>query len=321
MSGNLKHIALDWLLRIQQSPEDADLRTGLATWLAADQSHVDAYRQAEKVWRLTAMVQPTMQAVPAPAKVEQFVAPARPRRTRRRWPALAAGALAACLVLFIAPDAWLTYQSDYRTALGQQHVVELEDGSRVHLDSDSAIAVRYDDAHREVRLLSGQAFFEVTSDKTRPFQVDAKALQVTVTGTAFNVSIRPSQLAVAVRHGSVRVSEGENVLATALISGDRLRWLGSDQQVLRDKLPVSQIAAWQKGQLVVRDAPISEVLEELGRYLPGTVTLRDQQLGQQRVTGVYDLRNPDAALRAVVQPYQGKVSTWSGWLRVVERQP
>ena len=327
MTGNLTHTALDWLLRIQQSPEDAALRTELAAWLAIDSRHVEAYRKAQRVWQLTGMAHaatsaPAIERPSATADLATAAAPtARPLRPRRRrWPALLAGSLAACLLILMAPEAYLRYQSDYRTGLGQQRSIELDDGSRVQLDSRSAIAVAFDGNRREVRLLSGQAFFEVTPDKSRPFTVDADGLQITVTGTAFNVAMRPSQLAVAVQHGSVRVAEGGETLAEALHAGDRLQWRGSGQ-VLRDTLPVSQIAAWQQGRLVVRDARIAEVLDELRPYLPGKLALRDDELGDKRITGVYDLHNPDAALRAVIQPYQGRVSTWTAWLRVVDRQP
>ncbi|KAB0547271.1 FecR family protein [Pseudomonas argentinensis] len=328
MTGNLTHTALDWLLRIQQRPEDAALRTELAAWLAIDTRHVEAYRQAERVWQLTGLNEAA--ATPPPAETPRIPAapiaaaavPAiRPQRLRRRrWPALLAGSLAACFILWVAPDAYLGYQSDYRTDLGEQRSIELDDGSRVQLDSQSAISVEFDSSRREVRLLSGQAFFEVTPDQSRPFRVDANNLQITVTGTAFNVAVRASQLTVAVQHGSVRVAEGNHTLAEALHAGDRLQWRSSDQ-VTRDKLPLSQIAVWQQGRLVVRDARIADVLDELRPYLPGKLALRDDRLGAKRITGVYDLRDPDAALRAILQPYQGQVSTWTPWLRVVERQP
>lgn len=323
MTGNLRHIALDWLLRIQQRPEDAALRSELAAWLASDANHVEAYRKAERVWRLTGMAQSAANEASASTAPPMTALPpaTRPQRShRRRWPALLAGSLAACLLVFIAPDAYLSYHSDYRTGLGQQRSIELEDGSRVQLDSQSAIAVDFDGYHREVRLLSGQAFFEVKPDPQRPFTVDAEKLQITVTGTAFNVAMRPSQLAVVVQHGSVRVTQGDKLMAQSLQPGQRLRWRGDDEVTL-DRLPVSQVAAWQQGKLVVRDAPIADVLDELRPYLPGKLVLRDETLGQKRITGVYDLNDPNAALRAVVQPHQGRVSTWTGWLRIVGRQP
>lgn len=323
MSGNLRHIALDWLLRIQQSPEDAVLRSELAAWLAANASHVEAYRKAERVWRLTGMAQAAAETA-AHSAVPLATMPASPvarplRARRRRWPALLAGSLAACLLVFVAPDAYLSYQSDYRTGLGERRSIELDDGSRVRLDSQSAIRIAYTGNRREVQLLAGQAFFEVVPDKARPFIVDADALRIRVTGTAFNVAIRPHQLAIAVQQGSVRVSEGDTTLADALQPGDRLRW-HEGEDVLRDTLPVNQIAAWQQGKLVVRDARIADVLDELRSYLPGQLVLRNAALGEKRITGVYDLSDPDAALRALVEPYRGKVSAWTDWLRVVDSQ-
>lgn len=319
MTGNLRHIALDWLLRIQQSPEDAELRTELATWLAADASHVEAYRKAQRVWQVTGMVQ-TSPATTTPS--HPFAAPAAPpqRPRRRRWARVLAASLAACLVAVIAPQTYLAYKSDYRTGAGEQRTVELDDGSRIRLDSQSAVAVQYSENLREVRLLAGQAFFEVTPDQQRPFTVDADTLQIWVTGTAFNVAMRPDQLAVAVRHGSVRVTEGDNLLAEALTQGERLR-LRDGAAPVRDDLPTSQIAAWQQGKLIVRDASIREALEELRPYLPGRLALLDERLGAQRISGVYDLHDPDAALRAIVAPYQGQVTHLTGWLRVVRRQP
>ncbi|WP_249673615.1 hypothetical protein [Pseudomonas abieticivorans] len=58
---------------------------------------------------------------------------------------------------------------------------------------------------------------------------------------------------------------------------------------------------------------------QLERYLPGKVVLRDDALADLRVTGLYDLEQPDAALRAVLQPHGGKVVVFWGYVRVVSR--
>ena len=80
----------------------------------------------------------------------------------------------------------------------------------------------------------------------------------------------------------------------------------------------SQAAAWRQGQLVADDLPIAEVVAQLKRYVPGLIVLRDDAgLASKRVTGVYDLRHPEAALRAVVQPHGGRVERYSAWVLVV----
>lgn len=61
---------------------------------------------------------------------------------------------------------------------------------------------------------------------------------------------------------------------------------------------------------------MAEVVQVLAQYLPGQVVLRDEALGNKRVTGVYDLRKPEAALRAVIRPHGGVVRSYGPWLLV-----
>lgn len=306
--------ALDWLLRVQQAPLDADLRAQLTHWCAADEANAKAYRKAERVWQLTGQLAPTTAAPPTTLATPPARPAARPRRVRR-W---AAAAIAACLVVALAPGLLLRWQADYRTGVGETRDITLSDGSVVQLDSGSAIAVDIAANHRDVRLLAGQAFFKVMPDKRKPFHVWTQTLRVTVTGTAFNVDATQDDPSVAVQEGSVNVAERKaNRLLASLVPGQRLQ-VHAGRTELTTFAP-SQTAAWRQGQLIADDLPISEVLSQVRRYAPGLIVLRDQQLGAQRVTGVYDLRKPQAALQAVLQPYGAKVTAYSPWLLVLSR--
>ncbi|WP_455827474.1 FecR family protein [Pseudomonas graminis] len=299
--------ALDWLMRVQQAPLDAALRAQLANWCAADEANAKAYRKAKRVWQLTGQVAPTPSQQP-PASI------ARPRRVRR-W---VAAAIAACLVVASAPGLLLRWQADYRTGAGETRDITLSDGSVVQLDSHSAIAVDIAGNHRDVRLLVGQAFFKVTLDKRKPFHVRTKTLQVTVTGTAFNVDATQANPSVAVQQGSVNVDDlAAGRRLASLVPGQRLKYHAG--RVELSSFPPSQAAPWRQGQLIADDLPISEVLTQIRRYAPGLIVLRDAKLGAQRVTGVYDLRKPQAALQAVLQPYGAKVSAYSPWVLVLSR--
>ena len=304
--------ALDWLLRVQQAPQDADLQAQVAHWCAIDEANATAYRKAQRLWQLTGQLAPTT-AQQWPKPVAQMARPiARPRRTRR-W---VAAAIAACLVVALAPSLLLRWQADYRTGAGETRDILLSDGSVVQLDSHSAIAVDIAGNHRDVRLLSGQAFFKVMPDKSKPFHVWTQTLQVTVTGTAFNVDTQHDS--VAVQQGSVNVDDrkARRQLAS-LVPGQRLT-LRAGRAELSAFAP-SQAAAWRQGQLIADDLPISDVLAQLRRYTPAIIVLRDKQLGAQRVTGVYDLRKPQAALQAVLQPYGAKVTAYSPWVLVLSK--
>lgn len=307
--------ALDWFLRLQAAPQDAQLRAEMERWCAVDEANAKAWRKAERVWQLSAQLAPTTAAQwpQQPALAPVVALPVRPKR-RRYW---LGGAIAACLVVALAPSLSLRMQADYRTAAGETRDVTLADGSVVQLDSDSAIAVDIAEGHRDVRLLKGQAFFKVTPDKRKPFHVRAQALEVTVTGTAFNVDVGAGQMRVAVQEGSVKVDDwrAAKELAAQLKPGDRLDY--HEGQARLDTFAPAQAAAWRKGQVVADDTPVSEVVAQLRRYTPGLVLLRNDELGRKRVTGVYDLRKPQAALRAVLQPHGGKVEAYGPWVIVL----
>ena len=309
-----RDLALDWLLRMQQAPFDADLHAQVAQWCAIDEANAKAYRKAERVWQLTGQVAPAT-AGHWPKPVAPMPRPAsRPRRVQR-W---AAAAIAACLVVALAPSLLLRWQADYRTGAGETRDITLSDGSVVQLDSESAIAVDIAGNHRDVRLLAGQAFFKVMPDKRRPFHVWTKTMQVSVTGTAFNVDTAPDNPSVAVQQGSVNVDDRKAArILASLIPGQRLTYRAGHAELTT--FSPSQAAPWRQGQLIADDLPISEVLTQIRRYTPGIIVLRDAELGAQRVTGVYDLRKPQAALQAVLQPYGAKVSAYSPWLLVLSR--
>lgn len=313
LTANCREQALDWLLRLQQAPHDQALREQFEQWLASEPAHAEAYRKAERLWRLSGQLAPaTAERWPTPAEVVQL--PVR-RKTPRRW--WLGAAAAACLMLALAPSLSLRLEADYRTAQGETREVTLADGSVVQMDSDTAIAVDYSASQRDVRLLAGQAFFEVVTDKTKPFHVRADGVRVTVTGTAFNVVLRPGRVGVDVQHGSVRVEDSAQVLAAALTAGQRLRYRDGQAQV--SGFSPSQAAPWRQGQLIADDQPIAELVQELANYLPAEVLLRDDTLGAKRVTGVYDLRKPEAALRAVIRPHGGEVRSYGPWLMVLSK--
>ncbi|ORC58958.1 hypothetical protein BZK31_12760 [Pseudomonas floridensis] len=322
----LLNIALEWLMRARQAPDDARLHDEMRQWQEADPQNAEALRRAERVWQLTGQLTPTTahKWPPIPSAHEAPVArpqvKTHPARRRTLSWALG-GALAACLVLALNPTFTTLLQADFATASNERREVQLPDGSRATLDRDSAIAVDFSDAHREVRLLQGQAFFEVKPDHGKPFNVRVQSLDVTVTGTAFNVDLKSGAIDVAVQHGSVKVSErdAQRLLNPGVTAGQRLTVDRYSGQARLLSQPASRIATWRNDRLIADNARLADVVDELQRYLPGKVWLKDPQLAELRVTGVYDTRNPQAALQAMAQPHGAHVESWTPWLQVLTR--
>lgn len=290
--------ALDWLLAVQERSQDARLHTELEAWLAADPRHRAAYDRAQRVWVLTGEAVPAS-AVAAPA-AEVDVLPFRRRRpdTRRRW--LAAGALAACLafLLLLGPVQRLLDGADLSSPTGELVASTQPDGSVITLNADSAIRTDFTGTRRQVVLVEGEAFFQVTPDKARPFTVQAADTVVTVTGTAFGTRLDAEDVMVEVEEGSVAVATPGRADPVRLTPGDRLSVDRTSGAVRVTAVPASHIAAWRRHLLIAEGERLGDVLDRIRPHYRGVVLTTDAALLDRPVSGVFDLRQPLEALRA-----------------------
>lgn len=226
--------------------------------------------------------------------------------------ALAALAAAGCIVLF-APGVVLRFQTDHATATAETRSLTLDDGSTVALAPDSAIEI-VPGPDRTVRLLKGEALFKVTPDPGRPLRVLANAVETTALGTEFDVRLQEDGAVIAVREGVVRV--GRAAASWRLEAGDWVS-VASAGLLAHGALPPKEIAAWQSGRIIARNRSIDEIVDEIRRSFGGIIVVSQGSLGRRRVTGVYDLSDPVAALRVAVSVHGGTVRQLSPWLLIV----
>lgn len=321
--------ATGWAFRLQEAPDDAALQAELADWLAESPVHGEAWALTQRAWQITSRVQPAFAhewpARPSVQHSAQHVASDKPANVtplrRRRFGVrvrLAGLAVAACLLLvFALPVLRVQLNASHATSVAEMREVVLEDGSRVTLAARSAIAVSFAAGARDVRLLEGAAYFEVTPDSARPFTVRAGNVRTTVTGTAFDVAMTDRTVSIAVASGSVRVSRAD---------GSAQVDLGAQQGVMVDRasgavaetaLQPDTIAAWRKGRLIVENALLTDVVAVLDRSHPGSIVVASASLTAKRVTGVYDLGDPAGALKVLSAPYGGTVREFTPYLLVL----
>ncbi|MFK0093013.1 FecR family protein [Pseudomonas sp. NPDC090592] len=300
--------ALQWLSRINEQPAQAE-GAAFKRWLLADPGHRDAYQQAQALWQKSATPALLLADEEHDALQRYLDAMASPP-TRSPWRRVAALAMAACLVLAVGvaggwhPGYWLQdLQADYSTA-GQIRQVTLADQSQVTLDAGSAIAVDFAQGERRVRLLHGAAFFQVTHTG-EPFLVEAAGGEVRVLGTQFEVREQGEGAQVTVRSGRVGVSPAQGTLARELTANQQVNYsadrVGDTQVVDSDNR-----LAWRQGWLNYYQAPLAQVVEDLGRYYPGRIVLLDGELGQRKVSGSFPVGEPLLALDSL-----GKVMGFS----------
>jgi transmembrane sensor len=292
---------VEWLLRLRAAPEERALRQEFETWLAGDESHRRAWRSVQRVWGLSG-------DLPALAANRGKIL-AVPRPVRSNGWRIAGLALATIAAIHLVPVVALHWTADYATSIGELRDVTLEDGSVVHLDAGSAIAVNYGTERREVSLLAGRAFFEVVTATGRPFVVRIDDATVAVTGTAFDVRTADDGLTVAVLSGTVEVGlAADSRPARSLTGGESLTVDRRSRKVEQAKIPPQDVASWREGRLVVDGASLAEVVEELGRHHRGFIVIRDPELAARRVTGVFDLRRPLEALDAIAGSQRASIT-------------
>jgi transmembrane sensor len=101
-----------------------------------------------------------------------------------------------------------------------------------------------------------------------------------------------------------------------LAEGDWMR-VGWNGDVRRGQAPPDEVGSWLRGQIVARDRPLADVIDDLRRYCACLILLTDGALGELRVSGVYNVSDPIAALAAMAGAHGGSVRQLSPWVLVV----
>jgi len=305
--------AIDWLIRLSEAPHDAGLRAAAEAWRRADADRAVAWGRAERAWSWLA------DPAPDPVGLDRRTAQRQRKPVGRRWLAGVGGAVGACLLMLYLPALLTSLRADYATATAELRKVVLDDGTTVELAPQTALDIRFTADRRAVVLLSGEAFFKVAADDSRPFDVEAGELAVRVTGTAFDVRLQDTAVSVSVEHGSVdaRSSFPSSSSPVRLTAGDQLTVDRRSGVARRTTVVPGDVAAWREHRMFVENATVADVVDALRRYQPGWIVLADEGLGRQKVAGLYDLRDPDQALRILVGPFGGQVREMTPLLRII----
>lgn len=146
---------------------------------------------------------------------------------------------------------------------------------------------------------------------------------MTVLGTAFAVQTDGRETSVSVERGAVGVQAKTGTATEKLSRGDRIAVNATTGQTVRTIVATEDIATWRSGKLFVADASIADVVAELRPYSPGWIVIADERLAAVRVTGLYDLKNPDGSLRALTSMAKGQLQKIGPVtiLRGVENRP
>jgi transmembrane sensor len=213
---------------------------------------------------------------------------------------------------------------EYATATGEQRAFELEDGSVLHLNTHSRIALRLSRQVREVRLLQGEALFRVHHDSARPFRVYTSDAVIQAVGTQFNVYNRADGTEVAVIEGRVKVSPRASSAtmkygapemtlpedpATRSIGASEAAHVERGQLSVRAMPVVADVIAWQERRLVFRNETLEHIVAEFNRYTVRQIRLNGVGVRSRVFSGVFDVDDPDSLAQVLARDATLSVSS------------
>lgn len=272
--------AAAWLARLRGPQRSPQAERAFRAWLAADPRHEDVFSRATELWDLVGGAGAPLDRAPQP-----WLA---------RRPLALAAALAA-LACLAGGGAVLMRDPTYHTRIGEQQSVVLSDGTRMTLNTDSRVVVRYSAGLRRVKLDRGEAMFEVAKNPRRPFIVVAAGEQVRALGTVFTVRRDGPGVAVTLIEGRVSVSEKTGAsprLVAMLAPGQRLT-VRPDAGSAVDRPRLEAVTAWRRGQVVFDDTSLLDAAQELNRYGGRRILVGDPSVGSMRISGIFSASDPD----------------------------
>tara|TARA_R110002096_G_scaffold435770_1_gene662528 strand:- start:403 stop:1500 length:1098 start_codon:yes stop_codon:yes gene_type:complete len=210
----------------------------------------------------------------------------------------------------------------YTTDIGGQQTVQLADGSKIRLNTDTLVEVNYHDGQRNIHLYKGEAHFDVASDPERPFIVKARKGDVMALGTIFSVRVKNDRVNVIVEEGKVRIRANESIERfedeqfeiteeileesdknNTVVANAGKNVIFGEQEiesiVQEEKETIERKFSWRQGMLAFDDEPLSDVIEEVSRYTSNKIIIGDPNIRTLRVGGYYPIGKLQAIFDAL----------------------
>lgn len=281
--------AADWLVLLQSGEAtDRDL-ANLARWRQRSSAHEAAWQRAETMLDTFRQVPPKL----GRDTLDRLGSPAR-RQALRNLALLALAAPAAYLGWRHSP--WREWTANLHTGTGEQQNIDLADGTRLVLNTASAVDVAFTATERRLTLLAGEILITTGEDPSptpRPFIVHTAQGSLRPLGTRFTVRRLDDSTRVAVFEGAVDVRPAQSTAGTILLAGEQMTFTAADIQPAQ---PVEAGATlWESGMLLARDMRLGELVTELGRYHRGILRC-DPTVAGLTVSGAFPVTDTQASL-------------------------
>ncbi len=295
-SAEIDRIAADWVAKEDRAPLSMADQAALDHWLSGDIRREGAYIRAKAVWlRMNNARALQHSDEPKPHY------PRLPDLSRRQLFKAGGGAAIAAMAAG-AGAFWILSPSfdTFTTGIGEIRSVPLRDGSTASISTHSGIAISLDEKRRLIRLKSGEVWFDVAKDASRPFIVESGNVQVRAIGTAFSVRKHERGSQVIVTEGIVEARANNG--APIRLSADMGAFLSNTSQTITptqySPSTMKRLMAWRQGIIALDGQTLAEAASEFNRFNLQQIIVHDDLLGQERVVGVFRATDPESFAKA-----------------------
>ncbi|OYX46163.1 MAG: hypothetical protein B7Y97_13695 [Sphingomonas sp. 32-66-10] len=188
------------------------------------------------------------------------------------------------------------------TGIGETRKLRLPDGSLLALNTDSSVAWRVKGGKRILRLERGEMALEVSS-KGPPLLLEGEDVKISLTSGLFNARLMPGGIDVMVLRGEARSAgqvEGSDARPEAAGAYRMLSLTDAGPRIsAASELQVAATLAWQSGEILFQDEPLSAAIGEYNRYLERKIVIADPALGAIRVGGRFTSTDPTIFFEAL----------------------
>jgi len=267
-------IAADYVAQLHSGDMSEQEQQSLERWVAEDERNAYEYQRVLKIWD---------DLHEYPLIQDELASRKKILGRRKLIMAVASFFLMFFASIFVINNNEIKPVKSYQTSIGQQKTINFPDGSKVTLNTDTVLEADFSDNQRRLKLVSGEAFFDVAKDPSRPMVIDLATHEITVLGTQFNVYRSGLGVKIAVVKGEVSVESAINVVTNLNQNKNELNSLKNSenkiflkagdavnldirlkkQPVLVSKVDVEKLTGWRDGLIRFDSEPLSRVISEL----------------------------------------------------------
>ena len=324
-----------WIAKMDRSLTELE-QAEFKAWLSESEQHQKLIIEMASMWDKMDSLDRLADLFPTSDKTDSKFKSA-PKTAQ--WPLAFAASLVLALFIVFFTDITLSslWQEEqqfvrYETAVGESSTIYLPDNSKVLLNTDSVLLVRYTDDYRLLDLQRGELHVEVAHDKSRPLSVVANHKVIQAAGTAFSVQVKASEVELIVTEGKViigQLNEKQEVNETALVipssslavsEGEIASLAVANSVSVIDNKAIKKSLSWRQGNLVFNGETLAEAMEEVSRYTSVTFEIADEDLKKIKIAGRFKTGDVKGLISVLKHNFNIKTDRVNKGLVVLRKQ-